>query len=99
MNTLSLRFFALSLFCVPFLTAQPADNTQLKQVIIFGRHGVRTPILANSALNNFSQQPFPDFGVSGVSVITPNGTADETILGGYFRLWLKQQGLLTGKDS
>jgi 4-phytase/acid phosphatase len=99
MNTLSLRFFVLSLFCVPFLTAQPADNTQLKQVIIFGRHGVRTPILANSALNNFSQQPFPDFGVSGVSVITPNGATDETILGRYFRLWLTQQGLLTGKDS
>jgi len=32
-------------------------------------------------------------------VITPNGATDETILGGYFRLWLTQQGLLTGKDS
>jgi 4-phytase/acid phosphatase len=94
-----LSLVALAPLCFGFLTAQPVDDTQLKQVIIFGRHGVRTPLLPNSALNNFSQQPFPSFGVSGLGVLTPNGGAAETILGGYFRLWLTQQGLLTGKDS
>jgi 4-phytase / acid phosphatase len=95
----SVRIVALAFLCGPFLSAQPADDTQLKQVIIFGRHGVRTPALPNAALNNFSVQPFPQFSVSGISVLTPNGRRNEAILGSYFRLRLTQEGLLTGKDS
>jgi len=96
---------ALTLCCVCILTAQPSDDTQLKQVIIFGRHGVRTPNAPNSTLFNFSVQQYPNFPdasgapLTGVSVLTPNGAADETILGGYFRLWLTQEGLLTSNDS
>lgn len=82
-----------------FLAAQTADNTQLKQVIILGRHAVRTPNSPNSVLNNFSVLPYPTFPVSGLSVITPNGQTNETILGGYFRLWLTQEKLLTGNDA
>jgi glucose-1-phosphatase len=84
---------------------QPTDDTQLKQVIIFGRHGVRTPNLPyNSAgsglyLDALSALPFPPFSVSGVVTLTPNGARNETLLGGYFRLWLTKEGLLTGKDS
>jgi 4-phytase/acid phosphatase len=79
--------------------AQAADDTELKQVIIFGRHGVRTPILPNSALNAFSGQPYPTFSASGIGVLTPNGGTNEILLGGYFRLWLTQEGVLTGKDA
>ena len=43
------RAVVLALLCGPFLAAQSVDDTQLKQVIIFGRHGVRTPNLPNSA--------------------------------------------------
>jgi 4-phytase / acid phosphatase len=100
------RLVTLALLCGPFLAAQPADDTQLKQAIIFGRHGVRTPILPNAALNNFSTLPYPVFPNApsgapplGVSVLTPNGGTDETLLGGYFRLWLTQEELLTGNDS
>jgi 4-phytase / acid phosphatase len=81
-----------------FLTAQPVDDTQLKQVIIFGRHSVRSPVAPNSLLNTFSVRPFPDFGVSGPGILTSNGKALETLLGGYYRLWLTREGLLTGKD-
>jgi 4-phytase / acid phosphatase len=81
-----------------FLTAQPVDDTQLKQVIIFGRHGVRSPVLPNNTLNNFSARPFPVFSVGGVN-LTTNGATLETILGIYYRLWLKKEGLLTGNDS
>ncbi len=35
---------------VPFLAAQSSDTPVLKQVIIFGRHGVRTRVVANSTL-------------------------------------------------
>lgn len=105
-----LRLFTLALVCVWFpaakpAAAQPADDTELKQVIIFGRHGVRTPILPNSSLDIFSAQAFPVFPnvpggpPLGLGVLTPNGGTDETILGGYFRLWLMQENLLTGNDS
>jgi 4-phytase/acid phosphatase len=83
----------------PFLAAQSADDTQLTQVIIFGRHGVRTPILPNTALDAFSALPFPDFAVPGLAVLTPNGQTNETLFGGYVRLWLTGEGLLTGNDS
>ena len=99
----SVWLLTLALLCVPFLAAQSVDDTQLKQVIIFGRHGVRTPILPNTgpglSLDAFSVLPFPAFPVSGVAVLTPNGGKNETILGGYFRLWLIQEGLLTGNDA
>jgi 4-phytase/acid phosphatase len=94
----SLRLVTLALLCGPFLAAQPADDTQLKQVIIFGRHGVRAPVLQNSALNHFSVLPFPTFTVSDVN-LTTNGGTNETILGGYYRLWLTKERLLTGNDS
>jgi 4-phytase/acid phosphatase len=100
-----LQLLSLGLLCTPFVKAQPADDTQLKQVIIFGRHGIRTPILPNSFLNDFSAQMYPTFPPApgapplGIAVLTPTGAADETILGGYFRLWLTNQGLLTGNDA
>jgi len=94
----SLRLVTLVLLCVSFLTAQAADDTKLKQVILFGRHGVRAPLAPDSTLDNFSAQPFPAFGVP-TSYLTANGATLETMLGGYYRLWLKQQGVLTGNNS
>lgn len=73
------------------------DDTKLKQVIIFARHAVRSPVLPNRTLDAFSARPFPLFSSSGAN-ITINGSQNETILGGYYRLWLAQQGLLTGND-
>jgi 4-phytase/acid phosphatase len=116
MNSHFSQLPTLALVGISILAVQPAvgqsvagqsvDDTQAKQVIIFGRHGVRTPVLPYSALNGFSAQPYPVFpGVptgpppAGIAVITPNGATDETILGSYFHLWLKQEGLLTGNDS
>ena len=90
--------FPLALVCASFLTAQTVDNTQLKQVIIFGRHSVRAPVAPNPYLNQFSVQAFPDFTVDQ-GILTPNGEKLETILGGYYRLWLTKEGLLTGNDA
>lgn len=50
-------------------------------------------------MNSFSTLPFPTFRASGVAVITPNGWTNEALLGNYFRLWLTQEKLLTGKDD
>ena len=93
----SLRLVTVALLCVSFLTAQPVDDTRLKQVIIFGRHSVRSPLEPNSTLNNYSVQPFPEFGIPPGN-LTANGATLETILGGYYRLWLTKEKLLTGND-
>jgi 4-phytase / acid phosphatase len=99
-----LGLVTLAVLCGPFATAQPWDDTTLKQIIIVGRHGVRTPVVPDSILNQFSSQPYPAFNVAGVanpgpSVLTTNGRANATVFGAYFRLWLTQEGLLTGNDS
>src|ERR1039457_4984513 len=86
MKLRSLRLVALAPFCAAFLTAQTVDDTELKQVIIFGRHSVRAPVAPNAYLNQFSVQQFPDFGVAP-GILTPNGEKLETMLGGYYRLW------------
>lgn len=88
---------ALTLSGISILAAQRVDDTRLKQVILFGRHGVRAPLLPDSTLNHFSAQPFPVFGVAGGN-LTANGKTNETNLGSYFRLWLTKQNLLTGDD-
>ena len=88
----------LAMLCAPFLAAQRPDTTTLKQVIIFGRHAVRTPVAPNSLLDNLSTLQYPAFAASAPAVITPNGQTNETLLGSYFRLWLMQEGLLTGDD-
>jgi 4-phytase/acid phosphatase len=99
MKNRSIPAVALALCCGAILTAQAVDDTQLKQVIIFGRHSVRSPVAPTSFLNTASAQPYPDFGVSGAGILTANGKTLETLLGGYYRLRLTQEGLLTGNDS
>ena len=106
MKVFILRFAALAVLGGACVRAQTVDDTQLKQVIIFGRHGVRTPNSPNSLLDRFSAQKFPVFpDLPGnptdnpTSILTDNGATDEALLGGYFRLWLIQQGLLTGNDA
>ena len=93
------RCLALAGLCAPFLAAQRPDNTILKHVIIFGRHAARTPVASSTTLSSLSALPYPSFATSGQSVITPNGRTNETLLGGYFRLWLTNEKLLTGNDG
>jgi 4-phytase/acid phosphatase len=93
------RCVMLAALCASFLAAERREATNLKQVIIFGRHAVRTPVAPNAVLDTLSALPFPAFTPSGQAVITPNGRTNETLLGNYFRLWLTQEKLLTGNDA
>jgi len=93
------RCITLAALWAPFVAAQRPDSTTLKQVIIFGRHGARTPVATPAQLTGFSVLPFPTFSVPGQDVLTPNGKTNETLLGGYFRQWLTREGLLTGYDN
>src|ERR1039458_590820 len=92
------RLVTLAFLCITFIAAQAADDTQLKQVIVFGRHSVRSPTQPNSVLDNFSAQPFPVFNVP-TGYLTAKGATLETMLGGYYRLWLTKEGVLTGNDA
>ena len=106
MKTRFFQFVALALVGGASVTAQTVDDTQLKFVILFGRHGVRTPNSPNSLLDKFAVElypVFPEFPATPPdnppSMLTANGAANEMLLGAYFRLWLTQQGLLTGNDA
>jgi 4-phytase/acid phosphatase len=73
------------------------DDTTLKQIIIFGRHGVRSAAVPYSVIQSFAARPYPDFGVPA-GYLTPHGAQAEVLLGGYFRAYLRAEGLLTGDD-
>jgi len=85
-------------FAAGLLAAQPVDDTKLKQAIVFGRHSVRAPVAPDSYLNTYSVRPYPVFRVAA-GILTDNGTKLSEILGGYYRLWLQKEGLLTGNDA
>jgi 4-phytase / acid phosphatase len=71
------------------------DSTILKQIVIFGRHGVRSPVASPAQYALFSPRPYPDFGVS-VGYLTVQGQQAEVLLGAYYRDYLLAEGLLTG---
>jgi 4-phytase / acid phosphatase len=74
---------------------QADDDTVLRQIIIFGRHGVRSNAVPYSVIAPFAVRPYPDFGVP-VGYLTPHGLQAQTILGGYYREYLLAEGLLGG---
>ena len=78
--------------------ADGADDTILKQIVIFGRHSVRSPTLAPADLAKYSASPFPAFGVPP-GYLTEHGRQAEVLLGSYFREYLLHEGLLTGNAA
>jgi 4-phytase/acid phosphatase len=80
------------------LANQASDGTVLKQIILFGRHSVRSSAVPSELLATFASQPYPDFGVP-TGYLTPHGAQAEILLGTYFRTYLLAEGLLTGADT
>ena len=71
------------------------DGTVLKQIILFGRHSIRSSVSDPAALNPYSAEPFPGFSVAP-GRLTPNGERAASLLGAYFHDYLIHEGLLTG---
>ena len=71
------------------------DGSVLKQIIIFGRHGVRSEALPYASLAQYTSRPYPDFGVPA-GYLTPHGYQAEVLLGHYFYDYLLNQEVLTG---
>lgn len=74
------------------------DNTVLKQIIIFGRHGVRSSTVSPADYALYSPRAYPNFGVS-TGYLTVHGQQAEVLLGTYFRDYLLAEGLLTGDNA
>jgi hypothetical protein len=91
----ALRCLTLLLCAAPPLLAQSAGGAsgKLKFVIIFSRHGVRTPTGSSEQLNQYSAQPWPKWD-SPSGNLTAQGARLMTLFGRYYRAYLAQQGLL-----
>jgi len=72
------------------------DGTILKQVIIFGRHSIRSSTGDPSSLAQFAVDPYPDFVGVPTGYLTPRGQQAAGLLGAYFHDYLLHEGLLTG---
>lgn len=87
--------FALAIAASAAAQTPKNDDTILKQIIVFGRHSVRSPVLPPAIYAMFSPRPYPDFGVPA-GYLTPHGQQAATLFGTYFRQYLLTEGLLTG---
>ncbi|MGD0016680.1 MAG: histidine-type phosphatase [Verrucomicrobiia bacterium] len=75
------------------------DGTTLKQIIIFGRHSIRSSVTATNTLAQFSTNSYPVFVGVPTGYLTPHGREAERLLGSYFHDYLIHEGLLTGTAS
>jgi 4-phytase / acid phosphatase len=84
---------------VPAQTINVDDDTTLKQIIIFGRHSIRSSSVASSTLAQYSTNTYPPFTGVPTGYLTPNGREAARLLGAYFRDYLLHEGLLTGNTA
>jgi 4-phytase/acid phosphatase len=75
------------------------DGTVLKQIIIFGRHSIRSATSDTNTLNQFSANPSPGFTGVPVGYLTPNGRLAAGKMGTYFHEYLLHEGVLTGDTN
>ncbi len=88
--------FAFSSIPISAQTVPPAsDDSVLRQIILFGRHGIRSAALPYTLLSTYAVQPYPDFSVP-TGYLTPHGFQAQKLLGSYFHDYLLHEGLLTG---
>lgn len=100
-QSLTIRCIALILCAVgavphSLLLAQRVDDMpdKLKFVVIFSRHGVRSPTGSPERLNQYSAQPWPTWDVPP-GYLTPRGAMLMNIFGAYYRSYFSQQGLFS----
>ena len=90
------------LLSAALLAAWPAragdgPKSELKYALIVSRHGVRSPTWDTARLNEYSTQPWPDWGVAP-GELTPHGHAGVKLMGAYYRAWLSHSGLFSADD-
>ena len=73
--------------------AGSAAPPQLRYVVIISRHGVRSPTWKTERLNQYSAEPWPEWGVPP-GYLTTHGRALMQLMGAYYREWLLSEHLL-----
>jgi len=73
-------------------SAGGSPRPQLRYALILSRHGVRSPTWDAARLNQYSTQPWPDWGVAP-GELTPHGRAGVKLMGAYYRAWFSKAGL------
>jgi 4-phytase / acid phosphatase len=71
----------------------PSAAPKLRFAVVLTRHGVRSPTWTLPDLNEYSSQPWPDWGVAPGN-LTPHGSKLMTLFGSYYRLYFSAAGLL-----
>ena len=79
--------------CLP---PAPRRASQLRYVVIITRHGVRSPTWDNARLNQYSSEPWPEWGVPP-GYLTPHGRILMQLMGAYYREWLLSEHLLNAE--
>ena len=74
--------------------AGEGSKAELKYAVIVSRHGVRSPTWDSARLNEYSTQPWPDWGVAP-GELTSHGRAGVKLMGAYYRAWLSKAGLFS----
>ena len=73
--------------------AEKAEAYQLKQVVVFSRHNIRSPLAEKGSLvSDLTPHEWFDW-TSKTGELSLRGAMLETTMGQYFRLWLEKEGL------
>lgn len=75
------------------------DETTLKQIIIFGRHSIRSSTIDPTTLAQFSPDTYPAFAGVPTGYLTPHGQEAARLLGSFFHDYLLHEGLLSGNTA
>lgn len=89
-SRLTAAILAALLAALPVAAAPP----ELKYVVIITRHGVRSPTWDMARLNQYSSEPWPQWGAPPGN-LTPHGRALILLMGAYYREWLSGEHLLS----
>jgi 4-phytase/acid phosphatase len=86
---------AIMVWIAVFWGTSPATATppQLRYVVIISRHGVRSPTWNSERLNQYSTEPWPEWGVP-TGYLTAHGRVLMKLMGAFYSDWLSAEGLL-----
>jgi 4-phytase / acid phosphatase len=90
------KYALFAAFGIAVAASSLAAQEHLEYAAIVVRHGVRAPTWDAARLNEYSAEPWPDFGAAPGN-LTPHGRALIEILGSYYREWLTSERLLNPK--
>jgi 4-phytase/acid phosphatase len=92
-NLSALLAILLAAPCATGAAPDTAPSPKLRFAVIVTRHGIRSPTWTRTELNEYSGEPWPDWGVAP-GELTPRGSKLMTMFGSYYRLHFAAAGLL-----